>query len=210
MHPLCSIQSSDNTLAISGKRVAPAAVEHLKQDHLRSPGKRLCAGGVRERLFVTANPKESIQRFLDYIDIDEQTGCWNWSGFRHDFGYGYVKFMGRAIGVHRVMWFLIHGAFNSKPFFVLHHCDNPPCCNPDHLFLGTQKDNLHDAATKLRMALGERHWGCILTTEDVVNIRSRYVPRSSSESAAALAREYGVSPANISSIIRRKSWRHVI
>jgi len=75
-------------------------------------------------------------------------GCWEWTGRRDDNGYGWLKFHGRDLGAH-VASHLIHKG-DVGTLFVLHSCDNPPCCNPAHLWLGTQADNMADMSGKGR------------------------------------------------------------
>ena len=85
-------------------------------------------------------------------------GCLEWTGYTNKDGYGHISFNGKSIGTHRVAWELIHGPI-PPGMKVLHHCDNPPCCEAegtDHLFLGTQADNMADMAAKGRAVNGER------------------------------------------------------
>lgn len=84
--------------------------------------------------------------------VDKSTGCWVWLGSKSKRGYGKIGVGGGKSpqGVHRVMWELVNGPIPTG-LFVCHHCDNPPCCNPDHLFVGTAKDNVQDAISKGRM-----------------------------------------------------------
>jgi len=88
---------------------------------------------------------------------------------------------------------------------VLHRCDNPPCCNPAHLFLGTQADNIADMIAKRRggAVSGEAHYRAKLTADQVSAIRARY---AAGETQVALAREFGVSQTNISRIVRGTTW----
>lgn len=81
--------------------------------------------------------------------IRDERGCWVWQRSTNRGGYGNVYFDGRSDGSHRVAWRLTHGRIPTG-MYVLHHCDNPPCVNPEHLFVGTQKDNIRDAHRKGR------------------------------------------------------------
>ena len=87
-------------------------------------------------------------RFWSKVDRDE-TGCWTWLGAKTALKYGQIELDGRSIYAHRVSWELANGPIPSG-LQVLHRCDNPPCVRPDHLFLGTQRDNITDMANKGR------------------------------------------------------------
>lgn len=76
--------------------------------------------------------------------------CWEWEGSRYPSGYGAVKWNGRVIGAHRLAWIEAFGPIPDG-LDVCHHCDNPPCVRPSHLFLGTRSDNMRDAVSKGRM-----------------------------------------------------------
>jgi hypothetical protein len=89
-------------------------------------------------------------RFWKYVNKTES--CWEWVGARQKFGYGWFLFYKRYMSSHRASWILHYGLI-PKGMFVLHHCDNPSCVNPSHLFLGTQKDNIRDGMQKGRIRL---------------------------------------------------------
>ena len=107
---------------------------------------------------------------------------------------------------HRVAWWLTHGAV-PEGMCVCHHCDNPGCVNPAHLFLGTPTDNIADMVLKDRQyrPKGENNSNAKLTEEDVRAIRREHATTTQRE----LARKYGVHNATISLIVRRQIWRSV-
>jgi hypothetical protein len=132
------------------------------------------------------------------------SGCWEWQRGRHRRGYGGLKVANRHVKAHRYAWELTHGPIPCG-MFVCHSCDNPPCCNPSHLFLGTPKDNQDDMRAKGRQAVvrGSSHRWAKLTEEQVSSIRSRY---RSGEMGKDLASEFGVSRGLISLIVNNKVW----
>jgi len=104
---------------------------------------------------ISQYPDRDIDRFLSKIDKTAPDGCWLWtagkfSPVRHGFGrYGAFWVGGKMRYAHRVAWEIFIGDIPSD-MNVLHSCDNPPCCNPEHLFLGTQLDNVRDMISKGR------------------------------------------------------------
>ena len=83
--------------------------------------------------------------------VDKSGECWTWTGARTSYGYGKVSVGGRLEGAHRVAWAMAYGPVPDG-LHVCHRCDNPPCVRPDHLFLGTQVDNMADAREKGRLS----------------------------------------------------------
>lgn len=133
--------------------------------------------------------------------------CLVWTRYCHTGGYGYMRIKGRACFVHRLAWELMNGPI-PKGLWVLHKCDNPPCFNVNHLFLGSHIDNERDKINKNRQAIGSRHGRSKLTEEDVISIRNNYANNTVSQ--YLLAKKYGVCQAQISNIIRKKKWSQVI
>lgn len=87
--------------------------------------------------------------FREKYKINEQTGCWEWTAGKNSDGYGNFNYNKKTIRAHRASY-LMHKGEIPKGIMVCHHCDNPPCVNPEHLFLGTAKDNDQDSRTKGR------------------------------------------------------------
>jgi hypothetical protein len=98
---------------------------------------------------------EAIGAFFEKVYVQNQK-CWIWHGSKNGDGYGCLSFMGKSMGAHRASW-LIHNGEIPEGKSVLHECDNPPCVNPAHLFLGTQGDNVRDCARKGRIRGGKGH-----------------------------------------------------
>jgi len=155
---------------------------------------------------------ESLQnRAADFWSRIEKSGdCWIWTARRFRTGYGRFDCGGYAWGAHRVAMALTTGEIPE--LCVLHRCDNPPCVNPAHLWLGTLSDNTRDAYSKGRMfppdtrRLGERHPHSKLNREMVRDIRRRI---AQGDGYALIARAFGVSQRAIVSVATGRTWRHV-
>lgn len=123
-------------------------------------------------------------------------------------GYGRIQEAGRGsknLYTHVVSYQLNHGEI-PEGLIVRHTCDNPPCCNPDHLILGTYRDNASDMLIRNREARGERAGSAKLTESDVCNIRREF---SNGSTKTELAAQYAVTRQNITRIINYETWTHV-
>ena len=150
--------------------------------------------------------KDVADLFWPKVSIGSQNECWEWCGHRHPFGYGWFNDKGRPTNAHRVAYALTHGPIPDG-YFVCHSCDNPPCCNPSHLWLGTPAENTQDMDVKGRRVvvtrLGTSHHHAKLTPEIAKNIVA------SKLSNKALAQKYGVTSSAIYNVRKGKSWGHV-
>ena len=176
-----------------------------------------------------------MMRFWSKVDRTSGHGpegdCWIWTASKMPAGYG--RFCASKAErwwelAHRFSWFLVHGPI-PKGVFICHRCDNPSCVNPAHLFAGSHGDNMRDMATKGRAAKrcpvdrsegskrgyaahsekwkrGPGHHNAKLDEEKVREIRQLWADGQSQQSIAG---EYGLSQANVSSIVRRAAWKHV-
>lgn len=151
--------------------------------------------------------KSLIERFESHFTKTD--GCWEWMATRSINGYGRINIDGKYYGAHRVAYNLYIGDLPDN-MCVCHHCDNPGCVNPSHLFLGTRSDNMKDCVKKgrrrLPVASGEKPAGYKLTEEQVMEIRSKY---PGDKSQRKIASEYGVSQSEIWRIIHRVHWANI-
>jgi len=147
------------------------------------------------------------------VSIPQEGGCHEWQGALTYNGYGRIGVNGKVQRVHRVAYELAHGPI-PQGIVVCHRCDNPRCCNPDHLFLGTTQENVEDKMSKGRhkaftsdQVIGEKNPRALLTAADVTKIRQRYA--RSNVTLKQLANEYGVHFDTISKAINRTTWSHL-
>ncbi|MEW6626581.1 MAG: HNH endonuclease signature motif containing protein [Pseudomonadota bacterium] len=130
------------------------------------------------------------------------SGCREWQGYRLANGYGQVKRAGRSYQAHRYAWEEMNGPI-PLGMIICHRCDNRACCNPDHLWLGTNKQNSEDMVRKWRAPNGERGGQAKLSNDQVKAIRED--TRTTKEIAA----DYNVHWSSIAGIKAGKTWRHI-
>jgi HNH endonuclease len=152
-----------------------------------------------------------IARFWARVDCSGD--CWIWLGHRVVRGYGRVTIHGRRILTHRLAYELTYGPI-PPGLRVCHHCDNPPCVRPEHLWVGTDAENAADMVAKGRhreraaaLPHGERHWASRVTAAQARAIRDRYQPKS--KSIHVLAQEFGLSPDTIYLIATGRRWKRL-
>lgn len=169
---------------------------------------RTCADRKKRITCIGATNYTAKQKklFENKIMPEPMSGCWLWTGASNRRGYGSTNFNKRRQESHRVSWRIYRGEIPDG-ISVLHKCDNPGCVNPDHLFLGTNSDNMKDAFRKKRGRIphhkGEKAHSAKLTEFDVRQIRK------STNSCAEIAKEFGICQSNVSAIRRHKTWRHI-
>ena len=151
----------------------------------------------------------AIARFWSKVNKNAENGCWVFTGAKHDWGYGifYVDEKRRLVRAHRFSYWLHFGPY-PKDKFVLHKCDNPPCVNPDHLFLGTQLDNVRDCLSKSRFRSaphdGMNNPNRKLNELEVKAVKFFYSMGSVYQ--RELGEIFGVTQNAISKIIRGDNW----
>ena len=147
-------------------------------------------------------------RFWSKVDKKGIDDCWEWQAGIKSTGRGNFSIGRKTIQAHRMAWMLTFGEI-PKGMLICHHCDNGKCVNPNHLFLGTYKDNVKDMYEKGRdnVLYGEQDPKSILTEKQVIDIKTRWIPYKYSQQK--LANEYGVARTTIQSIVGNKNWKHI-
>jgi len=148
-------------------------------------------------------------RIRTSVLIDEH-GCWIWQRSRFPNGYGSVSLHGKLMNAHRLAYYAWRGE-PAAGMDVCHHCDVRACCNPEHLFVGTRKDNMDDCTRKGRkvgppLHIGERHPMARLSNAQVTEIRSL---RASGVPRREIARRFGVRADTVSAIVHYRTRKSV-
>ena len=159
----------------------------------------------------TRKKRPVAERFWEKVRIGGIAECWEWTRSFLSSGYGAFAINTQPQGAHRVAYELTYGEIpkgtGHHGTCVLHRCDNPRCCNPHHLFLGTHAENMRDCSSKKRKraAAGEQHCNAKLTEKQVREIRA-----NSNVRYVHLAVRYGVTDATIGHIRTGRTWRHLL
>lgn len=164
---------------------------------------RVCTRSDLSKMWAPPPDGPSDVEFFE-SRVRKGDGCWEWQGSIKDNGYGRMDRGRGQVLAHRFAFEVFVGAIPPE-MFVCHHCDNPSCVRPDHLFLGTSLDNARDAAAKRRMRGGPRHTGAMLSWDDVDMIRR--IEPSGHREVDALAEELGVSRGAVYRVLGRRTYR---
>lgn len=145
------------------------------------------------------------KRFHAQYLPEPMSGCWLWTGNTNG-RYGTLGFNNKPLYAHRFSYELYHGKFDKK-LDVCHKCDVNLCVNPQHLFVGSRKDNMRDCLLKGRFAHGSKHKNAKLNEQAIVEIIQSY--DNGFKNQRELAEQFGVTQTLIGRIVRGKSWKHV-
>lgn len=158
-------------------------------------------------IMTTRRKQPVAERFWAKVDRRGCEGCWPWTAGSDAIGYG--KFglwdgsRGTVVRAHRFAWELTHGRITDSTMRVCHRCDNRKCCNPAHMFLGTDADNVRDAKMKGRFPRGERSALARLTALDVDAIRTA---RASGATFRSIGACFGISASHAFRIVTNQRW----
>ena len=146
-----------------------------------------------ERRIVLADSDEEALPVVEQMLLSRRevtnNGCWEYTHGRSDYGYGIISFNRGTYRAHRVAaWIWLGAGLHNKEVHVLHRCDNPPCFNPNHLFLGSHKDNMRDLAMKGRAIRHICKYGHLLTEQNI-----RVDPKSGKRRCRTCSTEYNTA-----------------
>ena len=163
---------------------------------------------ARKAGFDVPKRKPGIKQedFWFWVNVKTENECWPWLGTLNQWGYGRYRINGFFGMAHRIAYEKTTSK-NIKGLIAMHICDNPKCCNPKHIALGTHADNQADKVAKNRQAKGESNGQSILTEQQVFEARQKYA--TTKLSYKKLAEEYGVHTDTMQKAIRGINWKHL-
>ncbi len=148
------------------------------------------------------NIKEDVWK---RINIKGEDDCWEWKGYVLSNGYGQIRIDYRRYRTHRLVYELTYGPI-PEGLLVCHKCNNRKCCNPKHLYVGTQKDNLKQMIEDGRKPIGENSSKAKLNWKQINEIRKKYIPYIYTQKR--LGKEYSISESECFLIINNKVWKN--
>lgn len=151
-------------------------------------------------------PEKAQAVFWSRVDKNAPNGCWHYMGARDKWGYGDISYLRKHVQAHRLVWKLLRS--DPGELDVLHKCNNPPCCNPDHLYLGTDMDNAADRIKAGTVLRGEALYNAKLTEEIVRELRRN--PPDKRGGRKRKAAELGITPHYLYQILIGRSWKHIL
>lgn len=147
-----------------------------------------------------------LDRLLEHLPDRPKDGCWEWKGHKENHGYGRMRYKGKRYRVHRAMMLVIHGELPQGKV-VMHLCHNKSCCNPKHLKIGTQRENIiMDFERGAKSAKGASNPNSKLTAKQVREIKKL---RSAGYGLSVIAKRYSVTFSLISQIDKGRIWAHI-
>lgn len=190
-----------------GELAPIAKVTNATRGAIRGQRQRFVAGHATK----LREPRPIAERFWEKVDVRGPNDCWEWKAAKGPSGHGQFRIGSkrdgtqRSIPAARVAYELTYGPM-KEGLEACHKCDNPPCCNPAHIFAGTHQDNMDDMVAKGRNAKGEKYPQTKLKADDVRQIRQLCADGMSQES---VGKQFGISQASVWFIVTRKRWKHI-
>ncbi len=146
-----------------------------------------------------------LEKFKFRIGEKDSNGCMRWIGTHDTDGYGVIKWFGKMVKAHRIAYEQVHGELLDN-LVIQHTCDVRDCVNPEHLILGSLRENRKDCVEKKRHAFGSKHGNAKLIERDVKTIRLMYEFGYSQEE---ISKKFDINKSNVGHIVSRHSWKHV-
>jgi len=155
-----------------------------------------------------SNSLSSVWKNIDIKYGDDWWRCWEWKGYKNKSGYGRITINYKNYTCHRIIYELVNNIIPDN-LCICHTCNNPSCCNPNHLYLATHAINNKQCRDDKRNNIprGENHYKTILTNEDILEIRIKYSTNSYTQ--REMGKEYGVSDKTIDGIVSHRRWKHI-
>jgi len=162
--------------------------------------------GCLRSIFRVNYDEDAKNKLLSHIDIKDN-GCWEWNRAKHRQGYGHFPYKRKLMLAHRASWIIFNGKLDND-ICVCHRCDNPPCVNPNHLFLGTTKENIHDCIKKGKFTR------CIgsdkpNTNLDDITVKEIIRMRKDGCKYVEIQRITGATKGQIQAILHNRTWKHI-
>lgn len=154
------------------------------------------------------NDKQNLERLSNLLNKNTKKtdGCWLWTSSRSKHGYGHLRWKNKYISAHRASYMLFHGEI-QKNLVVCHKCDNPPCVNPDHLFIGTRKDNMQDMIKKGRAHFVAQYNHPMKKINFDIAEKIRMLIKNKEKSICEISKEFNLSKDYIYNIKNNKVWK---
>jgi len=152
-------------------------------------------------------PKNILKDVWKRINKRDENDCWEWVGGKDKDGYGRMMIDRHNYRTHRLTYIETYGSI-PEGLIICHRCNNPSCCNPNHLYAGTIRENSQQCTKEGRRVSGEKHYKTILSDKDILKIRSLYSTGTFSQ--RELGRMFGVTQAAIWYIINNKTRKYIL
>jgi hypothetical protein len=164
-----------------------------------------CSVSCGQRLRRAKQPR--AEAFWKKVRLVSPGECWEWTGYVNKHGYGVTSWDQKSMLSHRKAYKLTTGALPDDGKVLCHTCDNPPCCNPAHLFVGTGSENMQDSIAKgrFRRACGDANGKTKLLTPAVLDVRARF---SRGETQTEISRELNINRSTVRNIVHRRTWKY--
>ena len=156
--------------------------------------------------WISAQPHSTLPEQFDALYIIDNNGCWIWQGEIDQYGYGQLYIGGSKLSTHRLSYELFNGEILPK-MDICHSCDVKHCVNPNHLWMGTHRENMQDASKKGIMPRGERAGQSKLKNNDVIEMIGLY--KTGNYSTYALGKQFGIDASTAYDVIVGNTWKHI-